>query len=490
MSQTKILPVILAGGVGTRLWPVSRKAYPKQFINLVRDSSLYQQSVMRVAHEGFYAPLVLVNEVHRFLAAEQLREHAIDPMALLLEPSARNTAPAALVSALYAKHEHGGDTLILLQPSDHLILDEAAFRDSIRDGVRAAESGDIVTFGIKPDRPETGYGYIETRGNSSADTPALEVLRFVEKPDQPTAETYLARGNFYWNAGIFMTSADTMITAFQAHAPQLLAPCEAAVASAQDDLDFVRLDQDAFDKADSISIDYAVMEHATNIRCVPLKSDWSDLGAWSALHEAMDKDATGNAGAGDVKFQDSENCLAFSEDGASLSLVGMKNCIAIATKDAVLITEQGRSQDVSKLVKQLDSEGRRETVYHRRVYRPWGWFEGLSDGDRFQVKSLRVNPGATLSLQSHHHRAEHWVVVSGTAEVTVDGAVTLLTENQSTYIPLGAVHRLANPGKLPALLIEVQSGGYLGEDDIVRYDDVYGRKGEVQQPLDQKSKTE
>jgi mannose-1-phosphate guanylyltransferase/mannose-6-phosphate isomerase len=468
-----IHPFILSGGTGSRLWPLSRKAYPKQFLALTGgDKSLFQMSCERFAAPEFAPPAVLGSDEHRFIIAEQLRDIGIQPAAIVLEPMGRNTAPAAAIAALLAA-ARDENALLLLAPSDHVIADAAAFRQTVLQGVAAARQGALITFGVKPDSPHTGYGYIEAEGGG----PALAVKRFVEKPNAQDAAAYLASGNFYWNAGIFLMSARTLLAAFEAHAPEVVEGCRRALNRAQIDLDFLRLDRQAYGAVPDISIDYAIMEKAANVACVPLAADWSDLGAWPAIWELADKDEDGNAAQGDVIFQDVKRSYAYSEN-ACLSVIGLEDVLVVATRDAILVASKAHAQSVKTVVDRLRAGGRPEVEFHKRVYRPWGWFEGLDKGERFQVKRIMVNPGAQLSLQSHFHRAEHWIVVQGTLEVTIDNQVKLLNENQSTYIPLGARHRLANPGKIPAFLIEVQSGTYLGEDDIVRYDDVYGRAAE------------
>jgi mannose-1-phosphate guanylyltransferase / mannose-6-phosphate isomerase len=465
-----IHPFILSGGSGTRLWPLSRKAYPKQFLALTGgDKSLFQMSCERFAVPQFAAPTILGGDDHRFIIAEQMRELDIKPATIVLEPMGRNTAPAAAIAALLAA-ERGEDALLLLAPSDHVIADAEVFRQTVLRGIPAAQDGALITFGVKPAGPHTGYGYIEAEGGGDA----LKVKRFVEKPDQSKAEAYIASGNFYWNAGIFLMSARALIQAFETHAPDILEGCRRTLLRAHVDLDFLRLDAGAYGVVPDISIDYAIMEKAENVACVPLSGQWSDLGSWPAIWEVLDKDGEGNAAQGDVIFHDSKNSFAYSEN-ACLAVVGLENVLVVATKDAVLVASKEHAQSVKDVVDKLRDNGRPEVVFHKRVYRPWGWFEGLDRDRRFQVKRIMVKPGAQLSLQSHHHRAEHWIVVEGTLEVTVENQVKLLNENQSTYIPLGARHRLTNPGKIPAFLIEVQSGSYLGEDDIVRYEDIYGR---------------
>jgi mannose-1-phosphate guanylyltransferase/mannose-6-phosphate isomerase len=465
-----IYPFILSGGSGTRLWPLSRRAYPKQFLALTDDgATLFQKTCQRFAAPGFAAPCVLGGHDHRFIIAEQLREIDIAPSAIVLEPSGRNTAPAAAIAALMV-HRHDENALLLLAPSDHVIADTPAFHAATGKAASAARDGALITFGVKPTAPHTGYGYIETDGAGQA----LDVRRFVEKPGAAEAARYLASGNFYWNAGIFLASAKAMIETFRELSPDILAGCERALADAVTDLDFLRLGKAAYESLPDISIDYAIMERAANVRCVPLDAGWSDLGAWPAVWEIAAKDAEGNAGRGDVIFHETSDSFAYSEN-ACLALIGLKDVFAVATKDAIVVASKSHAQAVKTIVEKLQAGGREEAVSHTRVYRPWGWYELLDRGERFQVKRIMVKPGARLSLQSHYHRAEHWIVVLGTLEVTIEEDVRLLNENQSTYIPIGARHRLANPGRIPAYLFEVQSGAYLGEDDIVRHEDIYGR---------------
>jgi mannose-1-phosphate guanylyltransferase / mannose-6-phosphate isomerase len=465
-----IHPFILSGGSGTRLWPLSRTAYPKQFLSLADGTkTLFQQSCERYNAPEFAPPVVLGSHLHRFIIAEQMRECGIAPEAIVLEPCARSTAPAAAIAALIAAR-HSEDALLILAPSDHLIADAPAFRGAVFAGCPAAEDGLLVTFGVKKTGPHTGYGYIETEPG----TGALAVRRFVEKPDAETAARYMAAGNFYWNAGIFLASAAALLEAFSAHAPDVLTLAERALRDAEVDLDFMRLNECAYAASPNISMDYAIMEKASNVRCVPLDAAWSDLGSWPSVWESSVKDENGNGAHGDAIFHKSAGSYVYSA-GACVAVVGLTDVVVVATKDAVLVTAKDDGQAIREIVDQLNANGRDEAVFQKRVYRPWGWFEGLDIGDRFQVKRIMVKPGAQLSMQSHLHRAEHWVAVQGTLEVTIEGEKRLLNENQSTYIPLGAKHRLANPGRIPAYLIEVQSGPYLGEDDIVRYDDVYGR---------------
>ncbi len=472
-----VLPVILSGGSGTRLWPLSRRAYPKQFLKLLGDKSLLQQTALRLASDLFAPPLVLGTHEHRFLMAEQLQETGRIPDAIVLEPSGRNTAPAACVAALLAMQR--GDDPVLLLPSDHIIPDSDAFTRTIAKGLDAASAGAFVTFGVRPTRPHTGYGYIET-GKPTAAAGPLPVRRFVEKPDGNTAQAYIDSGSYYWNAGIFLFSARSMINAFTTHAPAILEACRTALDRAREDLDFLRLDREAYGQCPSISLDYAIMEKADNIVCVPFDAAWSDLGTWPSVWEMTDKDAAGNAVRGNVVLHDTINSFAHSEDGACLTLIGLDSVVAIATRDAILVASRDSAHDVRRIVGDLQENGQEEAVRHKRVYRPWGWYEELDHGQRYLVKSLMVKPGGMLSLQAHEKRSEHWVVVSGSVRITIGDKTRTLNENESAYIPVHMRHRLHNPGNVPALLIEVQSGKYLSEDDIIRFDDIYGRQ---RQPL-------
>ncbi|MCZ8081067.1 MAG: mannose-1-phosphate guanylyltransferase/mannose-6-phosphate isomerase [Rhodobacteraceae bacterium] len=469
-----INPVLLCGGSGTRLWPLSRKSFPKQFTRLIGDESLFQASARRLAGEGFAAPVVITGSDYRFIVTEQLQAVGIDPGPVLIEPEGRNTAPAVLAAALHlAKSDP--QALMLVAPSDHVVPDAAAFRAAVKAGEAAARAGRIVTFGIRPTRAETGYGWLELTG-PAADGVPVDLARFVEKPKRDAAETMLASGNFLWNAGIFLFTAATMIDAFRAHAPGLLTPVRAAVDAARADLGFLRLDEAAWKGAEAISIDYAVMERAGNLVAVPFGAGWSDLGGWDAVATEMGADPRGNALGGNAVAIDCDNTLLRAEEpGVELVGIGLNNIIAIATGDAVLVADKSRAQDVKRAVEVLQAKGAKQAEAFARDHRPWGWFETLALSDRFQVKRIVVKPGAALSLQSHMHRSEHWIVVSGTARVTVDDMVKLVGENQSVYIPLGAKHRMENPGKVPMVLIEVQTGTYLGEDDIIRYEDVYAR---------------
>jgi mannose-1-phosphate guanylyltransferase/mannose-6-phosphate isomerase len=469
-----IHPVILSGGSGTRLWPMSRTLYPKQLLPLVGDHSLLQQAVLRIdGLSGFAAPLVVANEEHRFIIAEQLREIGLARHALLLEPLGRNTAPAACVAAL-SLIETEPDALMLLMPSDHVIEDRAAFLTAVERAATAARTGRLVTFGIHPKRPETGFGYIERGAALSGADGAFMLARFVEKPDTATAEAYVASGDFFWNSGIFLFPAALYLSELEQLRPDMLAACRQALEGARRDDDFVRLDKTAFAACPSDSIDYAVMEHTERAAVVPVSMGWNDLGSWDALWELADKDASGNALVGNVIAEDAANCYLRSESGLVAAL-GVENMIVVATDDAVMLAPRDRAQEVRRLVSRLASENRSEADALPRVHRPWGSYETLHAGHRVQVKHILVKPGGKLSLQMHHHRAEHWVVVQGTAKIRRGDEEITLTEDQSTYIPLGTAHRLENPGKIPLHVIEVQSGAYLGEDDIVRFEDSYGR---------------
>ncbi len=466
MSQ--ILPVILSGGSGTRLWPLSREAYPKQFLQLASEHSMLQSTWLRVADIATQAPIVVANEAHRFVAAEQLQQVGTTPSAILLEPVGRNTAPAIAAAALEACRD-GADPLLLVLPSDHLIRDVAHFHSAIMEAANIAEQGKLVTFGIQPTAPETGYGYIKAVAGDGA----RGIERFVEKPDLATAQAYVASGEYYWNSGMFLFRASRYLQELERLQPQILAACRASWEKARRESDFIRLDAEAFKASPSDSIDYALMEKTADAAVVPLDAGWSDVGSWTALRDVSEQDANGNAHRGDVIAIDCHDTFAYGE--RLIAMVGLDDVIVVETDDAVLVGKSDRMQEVKDVVARLKADGRSEATWHRKVYRPWGAYDSIDHGERFQVKRITVKPGGTLSLQMHHHRAEHWIVVSGTAEVTRGDEVLLLTENQSTYIPLGVTHRLRNPGKLPLELIEVQSGSYLGEDDIVRFEDTYGR---------------
>ena len=461
-------PVLLSGGSGTRLWPLSREAYPKQFLPLVGEATMLQDTWARVAPLAARPPIVVANEEHRFLAAEQLRRVGVDHAAIVLEPVGRNTAPAIAAAALQAQ-AGGGDPLLLALPSDHVVRDAEGFRAAVRAAMPAAEAGALVTFGIVPSAPETGFGYIE----AAAGEGVRAVLRFVEKPDAATAQSYLDAGGYYWNSGMFLFRASRYLAELERFRPDILSAVRAAFGFARHDGDFIRLDSDAFAASPSDSIDYAVMEKTDAARVLPVDIGWNDVGSWSALWDVSEQDADGNARHGDVIAVDSRNSYAYAR--RLVALVGVDDLVVVETDDAVLVARKDRVQGVKAVVAQLKADQRSHAVLHREVHRPWGSYDSIDQDAGFQVKRIKVKPGARLSLQSHQHRAEHWIVVRGTARVTRDNDVFELHANQSTYIPLGAKHRLENPGSEMLELIEVQSGGYLGEDDIVRYEDVYGR---------------
>lgn len=468
-----ITPILLCGGAGTRLWPLSRKSYPKQFAQLTPSVTLFQSTINRLTSEMFGAPLVVTASDFRFIVTEQLHELGVDPGAILIEPEARNTGPAVLAAAMYLA-QNDKEALMLVSPSDHVIPDSDAFRAAVEKGVPSAQNGKMVTFGITPDHAETGYGYLEV-GEIGADGIA-PLKTFIEKPNAKRAAEMLENGGFLWNAGIYLFSVSTVIAAFRAHAPDLIAPAQVAVSQAKTDLGFLRLDPDAWSQLNSISIDYAVMEKADNLVVVPYSTGWSDLGDWEAIWRVSNMDDRGVVTAGTASAIDCDNTLLRSEDGiVELVGIGLENIVAIATSDAVLVVDMSRTQDVNLAVELLKAKGATQAQAFPKEHRPWGWFETLVLGDRFRVKRIVVKPGGILSLQSHVHRAEHWVVVAGTAKVTIGDAVSLVSENQSVFIPLGEKHRMENPGKLPMVLIEVQTGSYLGEDDIIRYEDVYAR---------------
>ncbi len=473
-----VQPVIMAGGSGTRLWPLSRAQYPKQFLVLSGNRSLFQQATSRLAALStsditVAAPCIVGNEEHRFLVLDQLRELRIQPCAVLLEPMGRNTAPAVTLAALQAR-DSGADPILVVSPSDQTVTNPQAFTSALRQAVRMAAQGSIVILGVTPDRPETGFGYIRA---AEADG-ALNVAQFVEKPDLSTAKRYLEEGSYFWNGGMFVLKASVWLSAIEQFRADIARATRDAWNGKTVDSLFVRPEKSAFAAIPAESVDYAVMEKCPgssfDIRMVKLDAGWSDLGAWDAVWQVGEKDAKGNVAVGDAIVEDSHDTL-IQATSRLVSVVGLDNVVVVETPDAVLVTHRSRSQDVKKIVARLEGAERTEQSLHRQVHRPWGWYDGIDAGPRFQVKRIMVKPGASLSLQKHHHRAEHWIVVTGTAEVTCGDKKMLLTENQSTYIPLGEVHRLANPGKVPLEIIEVQSGSYLGEDDIVRYEDTYGR---------------
>ncbi len=476
MSQP-IIPVILCGGSGTRLWPLSRASYPKQFNRILGERSLFQSSVERLPVPDFAAPIVVTNSEFRFIATEQLAQIGRAPGAVLIEPDGRNTAPAVLAAALKAA-ETAPDGFLLVCPSDHAIADAAAFRTAVRAGMRAATEGDLVTFGIRPDRPETGYGWLalETAPDMDAPPAPQKLRHFVEKPKADAAAAMLADGKHLWNSGIFLFSVKAILTAFETHQPEMTAAVRRAVTAAQPDLSFLRLDPESWRAVEDLSIDYAVMEKSAALSVVPYAGHWSDLGSWDSIAREMGTDENGVAVSGPAYAIDCEHTLLRSESpDQALVGIGLKNIVAVAMHDAVLVADMSDGQRVKEAVALLKSSGVKQGTEFPRYHRPWGWYETLSLGGRFQVKRIMVHPGGRLSLQSHVHRAEHWVVVQGAAHVTVGEDVTLLSENQSVYIPLGSVHRLENPGKVDLHLIEVQVGPYLGEDDIIRYEDVYAR---------------
>jgi len=473
MTAPFITPVLLSGGSGSRLWPLSRQTFPKQLLPLAGARSMLQETAARVLGEGFLSPLVICNQENRFLVAEQLRAMDISAAQIMLEPIGRNTAPAAAVAALAVAQGHP-DGLLLLMPSDHVILDQQAFEVAVSVARKAAYRGALVTFGIAPDMPHTGYGYIK-RGAPVAEIPAAYAIeRFVEKPERAVAETYLAAGDYFWNSGMFLFRAQDFLDELARLQPQILASCRNALEHAQKDLDFIRLEASAFSACPSISIDYAVMEHTARAAVVPVDMGWSDVGSWQSLWEISPRDEEGNAVRGHVLTEKAHNCYLRSE-GPMVAAVGVEDLVVVATKDAVLVSRRDNAQDVKKIVERLERDGSDRHVVHPIVHRPWGTYENIDHGPNFQVKHIMVKPGQQLSLQMHRHRAEHWVVVEGVARVTCGDRQFLLQPNESTFIPQGAQHRLENPGTSPLRLIEVQSGQYLGEDDIVRLEDTYGR---------------
>lgn len=476
-ATSRMVPVILSGGSGTRLWPLSREQLPKQCLALCSEHTLLQDTLLRlVGVPELAAPLIVCNEQHRFLVAEQLRQIGREPAGILLEPAGRNTAPAVAIAALDAA-SRDPETLLLVLPADHLIQEPERFRTALGAARVAAQLGHLVTFGIVPTTPETGYGYI--RGaDADGETGWQSVAAFVEKPDRERAEAYLRQGGYFWNSGMFLFTARTVLDALAQHAPDILAAAEAAWTGAARDLDFTRLASAPFLDCRSDSLDYAVMEKTDRAVVVPLAAGWSDVGSWAALQAAGPGDAQGNVVLGDVLLQDVQGSYVRAESRL-VAAVGVRDHVIVETADAVLVAHKDHAQEVKAIVAQLKAARRDEALAHRRVYRPWGWYEGIGSGERFQVKHIRVHPGATLSLQMHHHRAEHWIVVKGTARVVRGEDSFLLREDESTYIPLGTSHRLENPGKIPLDLIEVQTGSYLGEDDIVRFEDRYGRRDDT-----------
>ena len=465
-----VIPVVLSGGSGTRLWPRSRKHYPKQLLKLSGPNSMLQETILRI--EQFAPPIIVSSEDHRFLVAEQLQEIDCTPASIILEPLAKNTAPAITLAALESL-KSADDAILVILPADHMIADDGNFIDVVTKAVACAEADNLVTFGVVPTAPETGYGYIKSAAGIEEGN-AVSIKEFVEKPDLQLAEQYLASGDYFWNSGMFVFKASAYLQAIEENNPPMLAACKAAYEKAVVDLDFIRVDGEEFALCPEDSIDYAVMEKANNAYVVPLASSWSDLGSWSSLWEAMTKDDAGNVSEGDILLEDCKDSLFYS-DQRLIAAIDVQNLIVVDTKDAVLIANKDSSQNVKSIVSRLNAEKRAEHLLHREVHRPWGSYDSVQSGKRYQVKKISVKPGASLSLQMHHHRAEHWIVVKGTALVQRGEEELLVAENESIYIPLGEKHRLTNPGCVALDLIEVQSGSYLGEDDIVRFDDVYGR---------------
>jgi mannose-1-phosphate guanylyltransferase len=465
-----ITPVIMAGGSGSRLWPLSRSLYPKQFLALTSDLTMLQETVQRLSNLDVNAPLVICNEEHRFIVAEQLRALG-KTGSIILEPVGRNTAPAIALAAEVTVNDN--DPLLLVLAADHVIQNNDAFTDAVKNAIPLAEAGKLVTFGIVPTQAHTGYGYIK-RGNPVSDSSGYDVNAFVEKPDSNTAANYLESGEYYWNSGMFLIKASRYLQELQKYRPDIFTACKKALEHTTHDQDFVRLDVEAFIACPDESVDYAVMENTTDAVVVPLDAGWNDIGAWSALWEVNDKDEEGNTTSGDTILQDTTNSLIHGGERL-IATVGLDNVVIVDTKDALLVACKDKVQDVKKIVEKLKADQRSEFKVHREVYRPWGKYDAIDNGERYQVKRITVNPGEKLSSQMHHHRAEHWIVVSGTASVTNGDKTFLVTENESTYIPIGIVHSLENPGKVPLEMIEVQSGAYLGEDDIVRFEDRYGR---------------
>ncbi len=477
-----MIPVILSGGSGTRLWPVSRKTHPKQFWPLASEASMLQETCKRLdGHDCAEDPIVVCNTDHRFFVAHQLGQLGLKNTSIILEPMGRNTAPATAIAALHALEsrttEDDNDPILLILPADHVINDIAAFHQILQQGEQLAEQGHLVTFGIVPTGPETGYGYIKGGAGLEHDADAMQIERFVEKPDKATAESYIASGNYFWNSGMFIFRASRFLNELKKFAPDMLKAAKKAYKKAGRDMDFIRLDADAFEQCPGDSIDYAVMEHTQEGVVIPLDAGWNDVGSWSALWEIGEKDEAGNVTMGDVLALDSKNCYLRS-DGRLLATVGIEDLVVVDTADVIMVAPRDQVQRVKELVGQLSIDQRHEIDVHARVHRPWGCYQGIDIADRYQVKRISVKPGASLSLQMHHHRAEHWIVVNGTAKVTCDDKTFLLSENESTYIPVGTKHRLENPGQIPLDIIEVQSGSYLGEDDIVRFEDIYGRDQE------------
>jgi mannose-1-phosphate guanylyltransferase len=468
-SIMKIIPVIMAGGSGTRLWPLSRGMYPKQFLPLVGEETMFQQTCKRAAAVTAEAPIIICNEEHRFIASEQIRLSEVKGAKLILEPEGKNTAPAVAIAALQVLLDE--DSVLLVLSADHYIEDTAQFVNSVLKAADSAVQGAMVTFGIKPTAPETGYGYIL---KGQAEGQLHKVGSFVEKPDVTTAQKYLESGDYLWNSGMFVFTASTYLSELKQFAPKILNACETAMQLAVFDMDFIRPNKQAFALCPDDSIDYAVMEKTSNAKVISFSADWSDVGSWSSLWEVTDKDSNNNSIIGDVISVDTKSSYIHSNEKLTVVL-GLKDIVVVDTKDALLVANKNKVQDIKKVVNQLKAEGRSQTNHHREVYRPWGVYDSIDNGERYQVKRITVKPGAKLSVQMHHHRAEHWIVVSGTAKVKIGNAEKLISENESVYIPIGETHSLENPGRISLELIEVQSGSYLGEDDIVRFEDKYGR---------------
>ena len=480
-----MIPVILSGGSGSRLWPLSRKQFPKQFLALTGEHTLFQQTVERLQFDGMQHPVVVCNKDHRFIVTEQLGALGLETQAVIMEPFGRNTAPAVAIAAMMLANE-GRDELMLVLPADHVIDDQKALQRALALATVAAERGEMVLFGIPATKPETGYGYIKSTADALLPEGVSRVQQFVEKPDEQRAQEFVQAGGYYWNSGMFLFRASRYLEELKKHDPDIYDNCLLTLERSKHEGDSISLDEASFACCPDNSIDYAVMEKTQRACVVPLDAGWSDVGCWSSLWDVHAKDENGNVAKGDVVIQDSRNCM-IQGNGKLVTVIGLDNIVVVETKDAMMIVHKDKVQGVKQLVNTLNEQGRSETQNHLEVYRPWGSYDSVDMGGRFQVKRISVKPGASLSLQMHHHRAEHWIVVSGTAQVTCDDNVFLLTENQSTYIPIASVHRLKNPGKIPLEIIEVQSGSYLGEDDIERFEDIYGRSTPIERGVSVKT---